>query len=100
MMRLTTLQALGEYLVLFETQYANNGRVAYLLQTTAGEPWCDVTVNLPEVQLGDGQFAVKTWGEQQMMREPLLSSGVFRDTGRRVPAGFAQAEVWTLATPR
>lgn len=53
-----------------------------------------LSVNLPDQPLADDEFFAKTWGENQHIRKPMLECGFFEDTGKRVPTGFVEAEVW------
>jgi hypothetical protein len=89
---------MGETLTLHRRTYSS-GNVAITAECEDGEPWTVLTVNLPESAQLDarGEFAVKTWSENEPMREPALASGLFVDTGRRIPAGFTEAEIWRLA---
>lgn len=78
-------------------EYNNNGRMAITLVTSKGEPFCTLTCNLPDEPLEDGEFFVKTWSENEVVAKAARESKLFIDTGKRVPAGHAQAEVWRLA---
>lgn len=60
------------------------------------EPWGVLTTNIPGVHLDRDEILVKTWGENEQFRSPLLASGFFEDTGRRIPTGYVMAEVWQL----
>lgn len=46
------------------------------------------------VVLASGEFLAKTWFENEEIAACALKSGLFLDTGRRVPMGFAEAQVW------
>jgi len=77
------------------TQYANNNATALqLVCEEDDEPWGTLTVNVPGTQLAENELLVKTWDENQPMREPALACGLFQDTGRRIRCGFTEAEVW------
>lgn len=41
------------------------------------------------VTLADNEFCVKSWSENEPLIEPLLATGLFKDTGRRTPTGYA-----------
>lgn len=49
---------------------------------------------LGEGALGPGQFCAKVWSENQPFIEPILATGLFKRTGRTVPSGYVEAEVW------
>jgi len=94
------LWILGERLKLVEGQYGN-GRLAIQLETENGEPYTTLTVNLPNAPLLPGEFFVKTWDiESEEVVSAALKSGIFVDTGARVPTGYVQAEVWRYAEDR
>lgn len=68
--------------------------VALRVYDSNGEPWATLTVCIPGTQLAKDEVLVKTWAENEPMREHLLATGDFEDTGRRVPTGHVEAEVW------
>ncbi len=43
------------------------------------------------------EILVKTCSENELVREPMLASGYFVDTGKRVHMDYAQFEVWQIA---
>jgi len=53
-----------------------------------------LSVNFPEVKLGSGEFAAKTWSENEEIAEDALKSGLFIDTGKRIRSGYVEASVW------
>lgn len=64
-----------------------------------GESWCTLTVCIPGVVLEPDEVLVKCWSENRHFREPLLESGIFKDTGKRRqpdPASFTLAEIWKV----
>ena len=79
-----------------------NGRLAiWLEEPKTGEPWCKLTVNMPEDHLEDGEFFVKTWSENADTSTALMSqTDLFENTGRIVPAGYANACVWRFQDPK
>ena len=76
------------------TRYTSGNRLALVLQCDDGSPWGMLTVNFPDVPLAHDEILVKTWSENSFIRGPALDMGLFEDTGRRLPAGFVEAEVW------
>ncbi|HUT79506.1 MAG TPA: hypothetical protein VM285_17550 [Polyangia bacterium] len=74
-----------------------NGRLALQLLGPNGRAIAVLTVNLPEEELAEGEFFVKTWRENEGIAAAALASGLFVDTGRRVPTGFVEAQVWRFA---
>lgn len=73
----------------------NDGTQAVVLYDEDG-PYATFSVNMEGVVLAPGEFCAKTWSENEDMREPMLASGLFEDTGRRIKQGFIVAEVWRI----
>ena len=97
------LDVLGESLtlILMAGRY-RGGRLAIESYELSGEPWGVLTVNLPEARdLAADEIIVKTWSENEIWVPQLLTvlPHVFEDTGRRIPAGYTQAQVWKLKVP-
>ena len=59
-----------------------------------GQRFSVLTVNLPSAHLAEGEFAVKTWSENAATVKAALETGLFVDTGKRIPTGFVEASVW------
>jgi hypothetical protein len=49
--------------------------------------------------LADDEFCVKTWSENEAVVAPMLATGLFEDTGRRVSSGYVVAPVWRIKDP-
>jgi hypothetical protein len=79
-----------------EKAFYDNKRIAYVIKSEYGEPFMKLTVNLPGLQLERGEFAVKTWGENEPYIQYVLASGHFIDTGKRAASGFCEASIWKL----
>jgi hypothetical protein len=47
----------------------------------------------------DDEFCVKTWHENEALVAPMLASGLFEDTGRRVPTRVVVSPVWRIKDP-
>lgn len=58
------------------------------------EPICMLTINLPDAITAPDEFCVKGWSENELIIEDCRKSGLFEDTGKRGPAGYATAEIW------
>ena len=61
-----------------------------------GERIATLTVNIPEAEIADDEIIVKTWSENEGIAKDALASGLFEDTGRRIPTGFVEAQVWRV----
>jgi hypothetical protein len=65
----------------------------------AVEPFADLTSNIPRntlVRVGNDEVIVRTHSENEVLRQPMLDSGYFADTGKRIASAFVQLEVWRL----
>lgn len=87
-----------------QESYMNNGTPAITLYAKEGdelEPWIDLTTNVRGAStfLEEGECLVKTWSENEPYIKPMLESGWFEDTGKRVPTGFVEAQVWKILKP-
>lgn len=99
MKKIGTISTHGETLAVNIGEYAGGRPAIQLDDNETGEPYLTISVNVPHAEIADGEILAKTWSENESLRGPLLASGLFVDTGKRVPCGFAEAEVWTLAHP-
>lgn len=50
-------------------------------------------------QVSIDEFCVKTWSENEVLVAPMLATGLFEDTGRRVPSGYVASPVWRILDP-
>jgi hypothetical protein len=81
----------------FHVSVYGNGRPAIrLIDAEDGSSFGVLTVNIPEAELGDWEVIVKTWSENESLAKAAIASGRFKDTGRRVPTGWAEAQVWEV----
>ncbi len=65
------------------------------------EPMATFSTNLVPygAQVSSDEFCVKTWSENEVFVVPMLSSGLFEDTGKRVPSGYVVAPVRRIKDP-
>lgn len=99
-MTLTTFNASlygtrGDFAIVKAGTYAD-GTPALRVMDPNGELWGTLTVCIPGTPLEEGEYLVKTWSENENMAAAVLASGEFTDTGKRVPSGYVQAQVWTF----
>ena len=83
-------------------RYVHGGQIAITLTDAAGfEPIGIFSVNLAAngVSLAKDEFAVKGWSENAPLFAPMLASGLFRDTGRRILTGYVSAPIWRIKDP-
>jgi hypothetical protein len=75
--------------------YRDGNRVAITAVCDDGERFGTVTVNDPSVDLAEGEILVKTWTENAWVPQLLEQlPNRFFDTGKRVPMGYDNAQVW------
>jgi hypothetical protein len=94
----------GENQLVFEAQaYVKGGDAPLRLQLYLMEdgqlvaPYGTVTTCVPGERAEEDEVLVKTHFENEILRAPLLATGYFVDTGRRVPVGRGdQVEVWKI----
>jgi len=74
------------------------GNIAIVLECEDGEPYATFSCNLAEQasSLAPNEFFAKTYNENESLVAPMLNSGLFTDTGKRVSTGFVEAPLWTL----
>ena len=79
--------------------YSHGNRLAIeVVMCEDNSPFSTLTVNLPDQPLGQNEIFVKTWSENEELAKACLATGLFEDTGKRVPTGFVQAQVWRRKT--
>lgn len=94
----------GDYQLAFEAQTYEHGGAGAPLALSLHvmedghpvEPWSAVTSCVVGAHVGPDEVIVKTYNEAEMMRELLLATGYFEDTGKRIRSAFAELEVWRL----
>jgi len=60
------------------------------------EPFTDLTKNIRPNECENGEIIVKAYEENEPLRKPLLDLGYFEDTGKRIPGGFVEFEIWRV----
>jgi hypothetical protein len=65
------------------------------------EPMATFSTNLVlcGAEVSRDEFCVKTWSENEAFVAPMLSTGLFEDTGKRVPSGYVVSPVWRIKDP-
>lgn len=92
MKQIGTIVINGQAYPLHKARYENH-RTAIVIDEGR---YAKLTVNVLGQPLAPGHIHVKTWEENAHLREPALATGLFEDTGERVPCGWTEAEVWKL----
>lgn len=83
--------------VYFTVECYGSRRLALKVNSSDEGPIGCLTVNLPDSKLGDGEFFVKTWAENEELAKAAMDTKLFQDTGRTVATGYVLAEVWRFA---
>ena len=93
-----TLQIAGGTIAVMRAAYIDGGMTAISLYDEAdGCPYLTLSVNPREpIALGPDEFIAKTWSENAETAALALESGLFEDTGGRVPMGFVTGEIWRV----
>ncbi len=87
-------------------RYPKGGAIYVQLYTADGdeppEPLATLSCNLVPygAVLADDEFSVKSWSENEPLIDSMLATGLFEDTGRRTPTGFAVAPTWRITNPQ
>ena len=84
--------------VLVKEKYVNGDSTAIELMCNEDgywEPYSTLTVCIPGTILEDNEILVKTWSENEQLKE-LTKTDMFSDTGKRVKSGFVEAEIWKI----
>lgn len=95
---------LGEYghALVRVGRYPQGGQLAInLVDATTSEPIATLTTNLASYNRSTDPNAagIKVWSENAPIIQPLLASGLFKDTGERVRADHGEIPIWQLANP-
>lgn len=68
-----------------------NGRIALQLVSSAGEPLCTASVNLPDDECPPDHVFIKNWSENEGVLEELIGHGVISESVGSVRTGFVTA---------
>lgn len=95
---------LGEYgrALVRVGRYPQGGQLAIdLIDATTSEPIATLSTNLAAYNRSTdpGAAGIRVWSENAPIIQPLLASGLFKDTGQRVTADHVEIPVWQLAHP-
>jgi hypothetical protein len=75
------------------SKYMNNGRRSVqLIDAEDGCPFMTVTVNVPEVNIGDDEVIVKNYSENEGVLDFLIQNGLVRGVKRMIGRGMPVCE--------
>lgn len=92
----TTIEFLGDNvdIKIVKRNYDQGGATALIAMDDEGQ-FGVITVNNPRFQLDDDEIIVKTWSENEWVTQLLQKlPNVFQDTGKRIPMGYAEGQIW------
>jgi hypothetical protein len=95
MFKIGEVNACGARLQVMHVKYASGANGIQLFDPQSG-PFATLSTNGPGVSLAADEVAVKTWDGNEELRQPMLESGLFSDTGNVVVCGNNLAEVWKI----
>ena len=82
-----------EKLKLWEGRYYCNGRVAILSDTEDGEPYCDITVNIPDEPLEENEVVIDQLCDSIGLLALLIEKGIMTPHHRTVRSGFCDFKI-------
>lgn len=86
-----------EYNIVRGNYPAGNAIYILLKDAQSGANYAVFSVNLLSgAELDEDEFCVKTWSENADLVEPMMSTGLFVDTGRTKPTGYVIAPIWKI----
>lgn len=97
MKQIGTLVINNETVSIMQGQYRDKS-VAIQLDDADGDPYATFSKCIQGATLASNEFLAGTYSENESLREPMLGTGLFRDTGRRVSSGFVELEVWQFTS--
>jgi hypothetical protein len=95
MKKIGTIVVDDEQISIMQDEFKAGG-IALQLLDSDGLPYTRFSECIPGTPLADGEFLARTRAENESLRQPMLDTGLFVDTGRRVESGFIETEVWKM----
>ena len=80
----------GEQCTVIKAVY-QNGRTR--LDLYCDGPYATATVNVPEVELEQGETLIKNYAENEGIFQVLLDAGIVEDTGKRAKSRFVEMPI-------
>ncbi len=83
-------------------RYPQGNQIAIaLVDADTSEPVATLSTNLAayDVPVEPDAVAIKDWSENAPIIKPLLASGLFKDTGKRVATNHVEIPIWRLVNP-
>lgn len=91
----------GEALIRVGRYPAGDAIAVQLEDAHTGEPLATFSTNLVPygARVAATEFCAKVWSENEPLVAPMLSTGLFEDTGRAEASGYVLAPVWRIRNP-
>ena len=81
----------------FKTAKYVVGQTAVIICDQNGEDYGRITCAIPGADINENEIIVKTWSENTWVPQLLVERpDLFQDTGKRIPTGYVEAQVWTF----
>lgn len=95
-MKKITLNNKTYFIEISSYEQNNATAITFLSKNKYGlEPYFTLTTNIPDLKLESNEILVKTWSENSVFLDELLTSGYFLDTNKRIEVSpFATAHIW------
>jgi hypothetical protein len=75
-------------------KYPNNGNLALSLVDETGQPVVNITTNV--FPMGENEFCANYFNMGATLWNDIASSGLFEQTGEKVPSGYCEYPVCKL----
>jgi hypothetical protein len=76
------------------TRYASGNGLAIQLTCEDGEPFATLSVNMPGEPLGEDEFFLKDWSENEEVAAAVRELGVFEPLGRFASSGYVVVQAY------
>lgn len=86
---LTTL--LGTDVRIQVREYENGRPALIAFEDSTGEPFVNITVNVPEAPIPEGTAFIKTWSENHGILQELIDNGIVSSPMGEVALGYVSA---------
>jgi hypothetical protein len=75
-------------------KYQNNGNLALILVDETGQPVSNISTNV--FTMGENEFCANCYNMGATLWNDIITSGLFEQTGEKVPSGFCEYPVCKL----
>lgn len=90
-------KTLDSYQIMCSNSYVNNQNA--LILTEDGEPYCVLTVSIPQEPQAPDEFYIKAYSENEGLYEQLVAQGILSLPHRFLRSGYVSVPVCRLLQP-